>query len=153
MGEPACVRHWSAKGEDTCLSELLRRGHRWPSLWNISEWIKSGNGEGSTCPSHSLRGGAQVSEVTRPMSDISEFITCQRGSAEGGDTCSSQLLRRGAQMALPVSDISEWIQIEGQGRRGHMLLLTLIKGHRSVCIPDLREFKFNNIIHWHFIEG
>ena len=54
---------------------------------------------------------------------------------------------RGAQMALPVSDISEWIQIEGQGRRGHMLLLTLIKGHRSVCIPDLREFKFNNIIH------
>ena len=53
----------------------------------------------------------------------------------------------GAQMALPVSDISEWTQIEGQGRRGHMLLLTLIKGHRSVCIPDLREFKFNNIIH------
>ena len=35
---------------------------------------------------------------------------------------------------------------------GHMLLLTLIKGHRSVCIHDLREFKFNNIIHWHFIE-
>ena len=52
----------------------------------------------------------------------------------------------GAQTA-PVSDISEWIQIEGQGRRGHMLLLTLIKGHRSVCIPVLREFKFNNIIH------
>ena len=54
---------------------------------------------------------------------------------------------RGAQMALPVSDISEWIQIEGKGKRGPMLLLTLIKGHRSVCIPDLREFKFNNIIH------
>ena len=85
--------------------------------------------------------------MTRPMSDFSEFITCQRGSAEGGDTCPSQLLRGGAQMALPVSDISKLIQIEGQGRRGHMLLLTLIKGHRSVCIPDLREFKFNNIIH------
>ena len=42
--------------------------------------------------------------------------------------------KRGAQMALPVLDISEWIQIEGQGRRGYMLLLTLIKGHRSVCI-------------------
>ena len=55
--------------------------------------------------------------------------------------------RGGAQMALPVSDISEWIQIEGQGRRGHMLLITLIKGHRAVCISDLREFKFNNIIH------
>ena len=64
--------------------------------------------------------------------------------------CPSQLLRGGgggAQMALPVSDISEWIQIEGQGRRGHVFLLTLIKGHRSVCIPDLREFKFNNIIY------
>ena len=72
----------------------------------------------------------------------------QRGSAKGGDTCPSQLLRGGggAQMALPMSDISEWIQIEGQGRRGHMLLLTLIKGHRSVCIPDLREFKLNSII-------
>ena len=58
----------------------------------------------------------------------------------------------GAQMALPVSDISEWIQIEDQGRRGHILLLTLIKGHRFVCIPDLREFKFNNMIHCHFIE-
>ena len=45
----------------------------------------------------------------------------------------------GAQMALPITDISEWIQIAGQGRRGHMLLnITLIKGHRAVCIPDLR---------------
>ena len=76
--------------------------------------------------------------MTRPMSDISEFITCQRGSAEGGDTCPSQLLRGGgAQMALPVSDISEWIQIEGQGRRGHMLLITLKKGHRAVLLYQL----------------
>ena len=56
--------------------------------------------------------------------------------------------RGGGEKALPVSDICEWIKIEGQlGRRGHMLLLNLIKGHRSVYIPDLREFKFNNIIH------
>ena len=50
----------------------------------FSEWIKSGNGEGNTCPSHSLRkGGGGTGE----SSDIPEFITCQRGSAEGGDTC------------------------------------------------------------------
>ena len=47
----------------------------------------------------------------------------------------------GAQVAPPVSDISEWIKVEGQGRRGPKLLLTFFKGHRSVCTPHLRKLQ------------
>ena len=85
MGEPASFRHASLPARIG-----KRRGHV-PLLTfekgtqvaqpvkQFSEWIKSGNGEGSTCPSHSLRKRGGTGE----SSDISEFITCQQGSAEG----------------------------------------------------------------------
>ena len=102
--------------------------------------LKAGMGRGARGPSHSLRrgggGGTGYPAYVRHLwiNNMQARIGERRGHVplptfeRGG----------GAQMALPVSDISEWIQIEGQGREGHMLLLTLIKGHRSVCIPDLR---------------
>ena len=41
---------------------------------------------------------------------------------------------KGEQVAWPVSDISEWNKIEGQGRSGHMSLLTLDLLHACINI-------------------
>ena len=54
-------------------------------------------------------------QVARPESEISEWIVEARASPnswEEGHKCPS------------LSDISEWIKVEGQGIRGHMSLLT-----------------------------
>ena len=53
-----------------------------------------------------------------------------------------------------LSDISEWIKIEGQGIRGLMTLLTFLEGYRFVCAPDFREIQvqIKNIMHCNYIE-
>ena len=53
--------------------------------------------------------------------EISEWNNLSENG--GGGTCPSQLLRGGHRWP-DLSDISEWIKIEGQGIRGHMSLLT-----------------------------
>ena len=132
---------------------FLRRGHRWPSLWNNSlNRLKAGMGRGTRASPIVWEGGGGTGDPAYVRHLWIYNMPARIGGRRGHVPLPTFEKGGGAQMALPVSDISEWIQIEGQGRRGHMLLLTLIKGHRSVCIPDLGEFKFNNIIHWHFIE-
>ena len=54
------------------------------SVLDISEWIKSEKGGGGArAPAFVWEGGGGA-QVTRPVSDIFELITCQRGSAELG---------------------------------------------------------------------
>ena len=78
--------------------------------------LKAGMGRGARAPPIVWEGGGRGAQVTRPMSDISEFITCQRGSAEGGDTCPSQLLRGG-----------------GGGHRWPCLCQTSLNGFKSMA--------------------
>ena len=153
MGEPASVRHLyrrgSAKGEDKCPSELLRRGHRWPSLWNNSlNGLKAGMGRGARAPPIVWeRGGGQVSrQISLNLKHASEDRRKEGTRApnnfwEGGGTDGPACVRH------------LWMDSNrGPRKEGSHAPSNFNKGHRSVCIPDLREFKLNNIIHWHFIE-
>ena len=50
-----------------------------------------------------------------------------------------------------LSDISEWIKIEGQGIKGTHVPPNFLEGHRFACAPDLREtFKYKNIMHYNY---
>ena len=80
--------------------------------------------------------------MTRPVSDISEFITCQRGSAD----VSLPTFEKGEQVTRSLSDISEWIEINGQGRKGHVSLLVTFRGAQVCLLRQIQVQKHYNCI-------
>ena len=105
-------------GISTREDQRKERTHAPPNFWEGGtggpacetslNGLKAGMGRGARAPPIVWEGGGGA-QVTRPMSDISEFITCQRGSAEGGDTCPSQLLRGGGGTDAPACVRHLWM--------------------------------------------
>ena len=134
MGEPAIVSGISAS-KDRRKERTRAPPNFWvggtgdPACETSLNGLKAGMGRGARAPPTVWEGGRDTGDPAYVRHLWIYNMPARIGGRKGNVPLPTFERGGGAQMALPVSDISEWIQIEGQGRRGHMLLLTLIKGH------------------------